>query len=42
MSHDELLNLFVKTKLVITDSCGIQEECSLLNKKCLTFTAING
>ena len=36
MSHDELLNLLVKTKIVITDSGGIQEECSYFNKKCLT------
>ena len=36
MSHDDLLNLLVKTRLVITDSGGIQEECSFFNKKCLT------
>jgi len=36
MSHEELLNLLVKTKIVITDSGGIQEECSFFNKKCLT------
>ena len=36
MSHEELLELLVKTKLVITDSGGIQEECSFFNKKCLT------
>lgn len=36
MSHDELLDLLVKTKIVITDSGGIQEECSFFNKKCLT------
>ena len=36
MSHNELLNLLVKTKIVITDSGGIQEECSFFNKKCLT------
>jgi len=35
MNHDELLSLLVKTKLVITDSGGIQEECSFFNKKCL-------
>jgi UDP-N-acetylglucosamine 2-epimerase len=35
MNHNELLNLLVKTKLVITDSGGIQEECSFFNKKCL-------
>jgi len=36
MSHEELLELLIKTKLVITDSGGIQEECSFFNKKCLT------
>lgn len=36
MSHEELLDLLVKTKIVITDSGGIQEECSFFNKKCLT------
>lgn len=36
MSHEELLNLLVKTKMVITDSGGIQEECSFFNKICLT------
>jgi len=35
MSHEDLLGLLVKTKLVITDSGGIQEECSFFNKKCL-------
>ena len=35
LSHEELLNLLVKTKLVITDSGGLQEECSFFNKKCL-------
>ena len=35
LSHEELLSLLVKTKLVITDSGGIQEECSFFNKKCL-------
>jgi UDP-N-acetylglucosamine 2-epimerase (non-hydrolysing) len=36
MSHEELLNLLIKTKMVITDSGGLQEECSFFNKKCLT------
>lgn len=36
MSHEELLKLLIKTRLVITDSGGIQEECSFFNKKCLT------
>jgi UDP-N-acetylglucosamine 2-epimerase (non-hydrolysing) len=35
MNHDDLLALLVKTKLVITDSGGIQEECSFFNKKCI-------
>ena len=35
LSHDELVEILIKTKLVITDSGGIQEECSFLNKKCL-------
>lgn len=35
MSHEDLLNLLVKTKIVITDSGGIQEECSFFNKLCL-------
>lgn len=36
MSHEELLKVLIKTRLVITDSGGIQEECSFFNKKCLT------
>lgn len=40
MPHEELLNLLVKTRLVITDSGGIQEECSFFNKKCLTCRKI--
>jgi len=40
MNHDELLKLLVKTKLVITDSGGIQEECSFFNKKCLVCRKI--
>jgi UDP-N-acetylglucosamine 2-epimerase (non-hydrolysing) len=35
MDYDSLLNLLVKTRLVITDSGGLQEECSYFNKKCL-------
>ena len=35
LPHEELLELLVKTKMVITDSGGLQEECSFLNKKCL-------
>jgi UDP-N-acetylglucosamine 2-epimerase len=35
LSHEDLLDILVKTKIVITDSGGIQEECSFFNKKCL-------
>jgi len=35
LPHEDLLNLLTKCSLVITDSGGIQEECSFLNKKCL-------
>lgn len=35
LKHAELLKLLIKCKLVITDSGGLQEECSFLNKKCL-------
>lgn len=35
LSHDDLMKLLIKCKLVITDSGGIQEECSFFNKKCL-------
>jgi UDP-N-acetylglucosamine 2-epimerase (non-hydrolysing) len=35
LGHSDLLELLVKTKMVITDSGGIQEECSFFNKKCL-------
>lgn len=35
LNHDELLKILVECKLVISDSGGIQEECSFLNKKCL-------
>jgi UDP-N-acetylglucosamine 2-epimerase (non-hydrolysing) len=35
LSHEELLEILIKCKLVITDSGGLQEECSFLNKKCL-------
>lgn len=33
LKHEELLNLLCKCKLVISDSGGIQEEASFLNKK---------
>jgi len=35
LPYEEMLDLLVKTRLVITDSGGIQEECSFFNKKCL-------
>lgn len=35
LDHKDLLDILIKTKLVITDSGGIQEECSFFNKKCL-------
>jgi UDP-N-acetylglucosamine 2-epimerase (non-hydrolysing) len=35
LSHDDLINFLIKTKMVITDSGGLQEECSFFNKKCL-------
>lgn len=40
LSHDKLLNILIKCKLVITDSGGLQEECSFLNKKCLVCREI--
>jgi len=36
LPYSELLELLIKTRLVITDSGGLQEECSFFNKKCLT------
>jgi len=41
VEHSELLNILVRTKLVITDSGGLQEEGSFFNKKvivCRTTT----
>jgi len=35
LEHELLLNALEKAKIVITDSGGLQEECSFLNKKCL-------
>lgn len=35
MTHNDLMKVLVKTSLVITDSGGLQEECSFFNKKCL-------
>lgn len=35
MDYEKLLELLITVKIVITDSGGLQEECSFLNKKCL-------
>lgn len=35
LSHEKLITLLVKVRMVITDSGGIQEECSFFNKKAL-------
>lgn len=35
IEHKELLKLMAKSKFIITDSGGIQEECSFLKKKCI-------
>ena len=40
LSHEELINLLVKVKMVITDSGGLQEECSFFNKKALVCRKI--
>ncbi|MCK9416555.1 UDP-N-acetylglucosamine 2-epimerase (non-hydrolyzing) [Candidatus Dojkabacteria bacterium] len=40
LPYEDMLNLLVKTKLVITDSGGLQEECSFFNKKCLVCRKI--
>jgi UDP-N-acetylglucosamine 2-epimerase (non-hydrolysing) len=40
LNHSDLLELLVKTKMVITDSGGLQEECSFFNKKCLVCRKI--
>jgi UDP-N-acetylglucosamine 2-epimerase len=36
LSYEEMLELLVKCRLVITDSGGLQEESCFFNKKCLT------
>jgi UDP-N-acetylglucosamine 2-epimerase (non-hydrolysing) len=36
LQHKDLLEILVKSRLVITDSGGIQEEASFFGKKCLT------
>jgi UDP-N-acetylglucosamine 2-epimerase len=40
LNHEELIKCLFAIKLVITDSGGIQEECSFLNKKCLVCRKI--
>ena len=40
LTHSDLLDVLVKTKMVITDSGGLQEECSFFNKKCLVCRKI--
>lgn len=40
LPYDEMLDLLVKTRLVITDSGGLQEECSFFNKICLTCRTV--
>lgn len=40
LSHEDLVKILIKTKLVITDSGGLQEECSFFNKKCLVCRKI--
>jgi len=40
LNHDELIKILVKVKLVITDSGGLQEECSFFNKKALVCRKI--
>jgi UDP-N-acetylglucosamine 2-epimerase (non-hydrolysing) len=35
LKHEELIYLIINSEMVITDSGGIQEECSFFNKKCL-------
>lgn len=40
MDREELIKLLSEVKMVITDSGGIQEECSFLRKKCLVCRKI--
>jgi UDP-N-acetylglucosamine 2-epimerase len=40
LPYKEMLELLVKTRLVITDSGGLQEECSYFNKKCLVCRTV--
>lgn len=38
--HSELLDILCGARIVITDSGGLQEECSFLNKKCLVCRTV--
>ena len=40
LGYDEFLQKLIKVKLVITDSGGIQEECSYFNKTCLVCRVV--
>lgn len=40
LSHNDLIKILIKCRMVITDSGGIQEECSFFNKKCLVCRKI--
>jgi len=40
LEYNSFLNYLIKCKLVITDSGGLQEECSFLNKKCIVCRKI--
>lgn len=40
LKRDDLLEVLVESSLVITDSGGLQEECSFFNKKCLVCRKI--
>ena len=35
LPHDKLIKVLIRCSLVITDSGGLQEECSFFNKRCL-------
>ena len=35
LPHDKLIKILIRCSLVITDSGGLQEECSFFNKRCL-------
>jgi UDP-N-acetylglucosamine 2-epimerase len=37
LPHNELMELLITARIVITDSGGLQEECSFFNKKCLVL-----